>query len=368
MLGFLLKLIITNLFFGSAVFMVFARLNKENRYSLPELFLYALGAGPALVGVLLYYLLMFLPGQSDVLYFAFVTGAFVAMMGVCYKQFPQLRQVFRLILGWLKCGIIPSFGGKGMTRAGLRHFLGSPTPLIIMLIPFACVWIYFVVINPILGTDFLQYGAQSRVFYATKVIEYMPFRYDEVSGFFNIGLHGFSMQLMGTWELMLNNIFGTSYDLFFKSLTGYYCILIVLMTWFWVRKTDKLLSNIAVLCLLGSFGFFILFYNFHIDAFRIFLVSVCFMFTLRLVWKPDRLAIIGLGVFGGLAANVHSLGVMLVCFAMLTLLFFMPVDFVKKRIPNLAAIGVLILIFGGIHYVLDVFWGTGWIFQDIKYF
>jgi hypothetical protein len=29
---------------------------------------------------------------------------------------------------------------------------------------------------------------------------------------------------------------------------------------------------------------------------------------------------------------------------------------------------LLILLFGGIHYVLDTFWGTGWIFVDLILF
>ncbi|MEY4110911.1 MAG: hypothetical protein RLZZ46_1266, partial [Bacteroidota bacterium] len=40
----------------------------------------------------------------------------------------------------------------------------------------------------------------------------------------------------------------------------------------------------------------------------------------------------------------------------------------KKKILLTAIFGLVILLMGNIHYFLDTFFGTGWIFQTIKYY
>lgn len=368
MLALLLKIFLSSILFGSMLYTLFSRFNKERNYKSTELFLYSIGAAPALVAVLLYYLLLLVPGQSDVFYFGTICGLFAVGMAANYKQLPALTKLLSHLGKTVKKMLWPSLGGHGFSAKGINHFIGSHFALMLLFVPYILAAAYLILTAPIDGTDLLQYGTQGRVFHATKLIEYVPHRFDDATGFYFVGLHGYTMPLSGTWELMCNSVFGTTGDLYFKSLTAFYGFLIAILTWIWVRKVDAALATITVFCLIGSFGYFSLFSTFHIDTFRIFLITCSFIFAIKMVQKPDRLTLIGAGVFGGLSANIHSLGVLLFCFMLLTMLLFMPGNLIKKRLPNLVVIGLIALFLGGMHYVLEIFIGTGWIFQDIKYY
>lgn len=368
MAGFLLKVFITNVFFGILLYMVFARFNQSGRYSRNLLFLFACGAAPAVVSVLMHYALLLVPGQSDGFYVWIIATVFVTAAAICYKSWNDVTLLGKDIANWFGRAFRVSFGGQGVSGKGIVHFLTSNTPILLVFLGLVTVWLYLITVNPIVEHDYLGYGTQARVFHATKVIEYGPHRFHEATGFYNIGLHGFGTQLMGTWELMLNSVFGWGHDLYFKSLTGYYVILIVLLVWGFIRKHDKMLAFYTVCALLGTYGFMLIMKVYHLDAFRIFLVTLTFLFSIQLVRKPDKINVLLLGLFGGLSANIHSLGVLLLCFSLLTLLVFMPGKLLQKRMPALVTIGAMCLLFGGFHYVLDVFWGTGWIFREIKFY
>lgn len=368
MLGFILKFFLTTIVFSIPTFMALSRFNRRAHWSDKELLLYALGAAPALVALFLYYSLLVLPGQSDTVYLLTVCGHFVVLGLLGWSARGKVISTWSRSIRWVLRSIVPSLGGKGWNRAGVEHFASSGTPVVAVLLALFVIGLYLVVVNPIIGSDYLQYGSQGKVFYLTKAINYQPFRYHETSGFFFEGLHGFTVPLSRTWELILNNMLGSTNDLYFKSLTAYYCLLLILLVATWTRRVNALLSNFTVFALVLSYGFLILAHNFHIDALRIFLFSGAIVGALRWVNNADTMALICFGVFGGLAANVHSLGVMLIGLAAVTAFFFMDGNVLKERFPKLLLAGALFLFFGAIHYVLDVFWGTGWIFQEIKFY
>jgi hypothetical protein len=71
-----------------------------------------------------------------------------------------------------------------------------------------------------------------------------------------------------------------------------------------------------------------------------------------------------LGAVGGMAANSHSLNV--VAISVFILVLFLSKKRTKNNLLKIAFCLILVLIFGGLHYILDTFWGTGWIFTRLE--
>jgi len=74
-----------------------------------------------------------------------------------------------------------------------------------------------------------------------------------------------------------------------------------------------------------------------------------------------------LGLFTGAQAYIHSLGVFIALFIGISFFAFFPSNW-KQKLQYCFLLFLVILFAGGIHYVMDVFFGTGWIFQEIKYY
>jgi lysylphosphatidylglycerol synthetase-like protein (DUF2156 family) len=83
--------------------------------------------------------------------------------------------------------------------------------------------------------------------------------------------------------------------------------------------------------------------------------------------QPKFLTLILFGIILGLQVNSHSLGALLSIIEIAVLFLFAQGNFFQK--VKFAVIAVLIVILaGGVHYLLDVATGTGWIFQDLKFY
>jgi hypothetical protein len=82
---------------------------------------------------------------------------------------------------------------------------------------------------------------------------------------------------------------------------------------------------------------------------------------------PSNITLILFGVFAAAQAYIHSLGVFIAIFLSLSFFIFYPAKFSQKARQSFILF-IIIILFGGIHYVMDVFLGTGWIFQEIKYY
>ncbi|MBK8949151.1 MAG: hypothetical protein IPM68_09940 [Flavobacteriales bacterium] len=58
--------------------------------------------------------------------------------------------------------------------------------------------------------DVLEYGVQGRWFLDTLEATYQRLRFDAVSGFYYVGLHGFSFPLLFTWEGLWERLTGAT--------------------------------------------------------------------------------------------------------------------------------------------------------------
>jgi 4-amino-4-deoxy-L-arabinose transferase-like glycosyltransferase len=127
------------------------------------------------------------------------------------------------------------------------------------------------------------------------------------------------------------------------------------------------MAGIANLALALTYGFYLAFITYHIDCTRIFLLLLSLYFMASLLKYPGRKSALLFGAAAGLAAFAHSLGAFLVIIELLLVFVFLKQQMLN-RIRLMSYSVVLVLLFGGLHYLIDTFYGTGWVFQEIKYY
>lgn len=221
--------------------------------------------------------------------------------------------------------------------------------------------------KPITDHDALIYVAQGKVFFDDLAINYGPERFHEANSYYYIGQHAFTYPLQLTWERMINQVIGVESDIFFRHISLFYFVLMLALPYYWLRKVNARLGFLAVVLLFtAGVNWNSLMYQ-NLDTFRIFLFAVMVIFMLRLVRKVNKLHVLGFGLFAGLAAGVHSIGMMLAAMAGLVLVLFMRGNFVRERLPAWGMAAVLIVLFGGLHYLLDLTIGTGWFLNATFY-
>jgi hypothetical protein len=87
----------------------------------------------------------------------------------------------------------------------------------------------------------------------------------------------------------------------------------------------------------------------------------------QLLQHPGRKTALLFGAAAGMTAFVHSLGVFMVVFELALVFVFLKQPWLY-RMRLLTYCVIMVLLLGGIHYLIDTFYGTGWIFQEIKYY
>jgi hypothetical protein len=229
-------------------------------------------------------------------------------------------------------------------------------------------WLKQIIGTPISGHDMLEYAIQAKHFAREKLIAYIPNRYHAENNFFYVGLHGFSFPLLGTWEYLFSATFGIyDNDYLLRSITGYYGILILVLIYYFMKQYSRFYALSAIILLFSSYGFYLMVTDYHIDTYRIFMILAAFAGLGLAIKYPSNVTLIIFGVFAAAQAYIHSLGVFIAIFLCLSFFIFYSGKLSQKAIKSFMLF-LIIMLFGGVHYVMDVFWGTGWVFQEIKYY
>lgn len=357
LISFLLLFFLTNIFFSVVICSVFLKF-KSNKNSPKELLLYSLAAGPALTSILLYYLLLLMPGLP---YFFYIGAILVFFGGLAFFSRRNVPIPIHIVTDYISKW---KFINKSTSDKWDRYY---PLLFFISIAYYMVLGIKNVVIKPITGHDMLEYAIQGKIFYQNCLIKYQQHIFDAASNFYYVGLHGYGFPLLATWERIFTHYFGINTDYYFRSVTVYYGLIILLVVYYWLNKRDKYIALAGVIALYMSYGFIIAVSEFHIDTFRISLFTITFICFAKTIKDNTWFAFFSFGLFGGLQAFSHSLGAILIIVELGLLLFFIKTN-LADRILKLGFTTIIILLFGGIHYILDVFFGTGWIFQNIKFY
>lgn len=348
--AFLLVFLLSNLLLSTGISLWLSKKNTEIAYSNTELWLYCLGLGPALTSLIIYFSFLLLPGQASFFYIVMVCACIAALFFSSRKQIRPIGSMY----------------AKSMLQT-IQKADRYTVAFFSFLLVFIAYVTYKTISVPITGHDTLEYALFAKALFGDKAIHYAAFHHFPDTGFYFVGLHGFSFPLLATWERLVNSLFLIDTDFYFRSITAYYSILLLGVCFYWLRKLSSMYAITGILLMICCFGYFSLLTSYHLDTYRILLLVVSWIFFVHAVRFGDMLSISLFGIFSGAQSFIHSLGFIL-ALAALGILFFLLKDTLLQRFKKTIWAGILILLFGGIHYLIDIFWGTGWIFNTIKYY
>lgn len=368
----LLVCIITYVFFAGITFLFFLKL--DNKFSMPKniLFICSLAFTPFLVSLLLHYLLWLFPLHSAGFYISSVIVSFIFLGIISYSKLSDLVSFIRTAFfdfSLHTASKYSAFKTKYLEVEIKKINLNINKILffVLLVIVFSN-WIFATLNNQFTGHDMLEYAIQAKHFVLEKKIEYVENRFHTENQFYYVGLHGFSFPLLGTWEFLFYDFFEWSGgDYFFRSISGFYALLLVSLLFIISNQYNKFLPWIIVIYMWFTYGFYLILTSYHIDNFRITMITISFLLLWYGLKNENYFILILLALFCGAQAYIHSLGVFISVFIVASYFLFSQ-EKLSNKIPKILLLGVLIILFGGIHYIMDVWKGTGWIFQEIKYY
>ncbi len=251
---------------------------------------------------------------------------------------------------------------------GKTIFLRSEKLFIMLTFIFFVIYGIVITRSHVVGHDMLEYSIQGRYFGEHKKIIYEKHHFNPENDFYYVGLHGYSFPLLRTWEYFLGKMFHlTTTDYFFRNISLMYYFLLYLFGFTILSLKPFYTKFLWFIMMCVPLGFSGLMIGPHIDSYRICMISISFFLLYKSVELNNHFNHGLLFVFTGAQAFIHSLGVFIAVFILLSFFLFIQHE-MKKKILLTAIFGLVILLMGNIHYFLDTFFGTGWIFQTIKYY
>lgn len=347
MFHFVTLFLLTNVVYGAVVAAFL--LGRNDRLLLPAwaLILVGLALGPFFTTLVLYYALALWHGIPPLVLVILPTLFFAGLAANAGEGWSRL---------WKAAQSIP----KALMDRSLWFFLlGSAFLMFIAAV--------FLTNKPLTDHDVLEYGIQGRIFLRDLAIVYQQHHHDPVSGFYYVGLHGHSFPLLFTWEGLTSGFVGLRSDLWVRSITMWYGWLLIAFLWSILRRMDRWVAVAGSIAIAVPVGFLFLLTIYHLDSYRIFFFSAALAAFVALLQAPSRDRLLLWAVLCGAQAFIHSVGAILAGALWLVLLFFLPFAW-GKRLKWMLGAAAVMLVTGAIHYVADVFLGTGWIFQDIIWY
>jgi len=354
MILFTLQFILTNIIFSVIIWATLIRLNKRKMHSSLELLLYSLGLGPVFTSLLLYYLLLFSPHHSNLFYLLFIFSVYLFLSFLGRKYFSVLlTDITEKIKNTKKIF-------KNLNAYHQREFIIFTSILLLFLASFLFLYLTNTLETPLDGTDALRYGTLGKIFFKEKSLEYKWIIPYPKTGFYYVTHSAPSFSLLLTWEKIMDSFFKADKDLYYKSLSTYYGLLILSIMIFWLSKKSKYLALLGTFALLSGSSFFQTLITQHLDSYRIFFLIVSWIYLAYAIEKNDFLSFLLFGTFSGFAAFAHTIGAVIVIFNCLALFIFLKGD-LKSKLTKTFFIIILIIACGWLHYILDTIWGYGWI-------
>ena len=346
MVIFFIKFFVTNVLFSVITGLVLVRYNKENignrKFSNFELMLCSMGTGPVFTGLILYFLLFCLPGLSYTFYLLCIIGIYIVLLFLGRHSIPLLFKEASTFFSQPR-------------KSGTVIFILTVLLLVIL---FFSLYTGSIIHTPIDDHDTLVYGNIGKVYFKDKAIVYSKYIQDPETGFVFSGSPKPSFSLLLTWEMIMNHSLRHQQDdLYFRSVSAYYAFLILCIAFYWTARKNRWLAILSVITLLSSLRFFLTIVTYHLDSYRIFFLLLSWIFLAYSIKRKDRLSLFLLGIFSGFAAFTHLIGVVTAVVNILTLFLFDQNNFKQKLIRTLT-VGLLLLLFGGIHYLLEALYGA----------
>jgi len=349
----------TNFIFSGIIAFALIQFNKNKVISNLKVALLSLGFGPSLTAVILYYLLLIFPHQPDGFYFnavlLFYLLTLIVTLFFLIRQDDFRHKMNRL----LTTNISELHTRENKRKASIRSII--IVGLTLSVCPTLINYSKGYLLKPLIGHDALAYGTEGKIFYEEKTLMHKYHKAYPRTGFTNFSRHSPLFPLLLTWEKIAGSKLGSDTDYYFKSLTPFYGILIVIFVFSVLSIKSVYLALFGSISLFSSFIFYKFFFIYHIDLFRIYFFSTALVFLASSIDTKDRMQIILFCTTLGFSAASHSIGALVSILSALIFILFYKDQIVARASYSICVI-LSLFIFGGFHYFYDTIWGTGWIF------
>jgi hypothetical protein len=221
---FYFKFFLTSILFSLIIGAALVRFKKISTHSNFELILYSLGLGPVFTVLMLYYFLWLIPGQAHLFYIISILAIYGVISIFSVKGFQILGKQLK---EWVKSSAVI---WKGLGTKEQFKRAGYWTFLLVLLASFLILYLGNTLQTPLEHHDALIYGNLGKMYYQQKQINYSRVVSPARNGFYFQGSQKPSFSLLLTWEMMLNNKQtnqSPDFDLYFRSMSGYYGILFI---------------------------------------------------------------------------------------------------------------------------------------------
>lgn len=305
----------------------------------------AMALGPAVVGLLEYYLFMLVSGNPLTFYLLAIISLEIVLVFFLRSQIGELSRflfsyIYNLYVNYKWLFIL----------------------VLVILIVFFIAWHVTIFSIPLLRHDTFEYATWGKYIAKVRGIRYEADRRDGSTGFYYVALHGLIFPLFNTFNQLINNLVGASKDYFFRSITGWYWLLTSAVLFEWLRKYNLKVAILGSILFITAPAWVASFIYYHLDTFRLCFIVISSFYFFELLRDPNiALSRYLFGITAGIASNAHSLSVFFVAIQ-LCIYFLVTTDSLKNRVYRFVVMLLLMLLFGGFHYILETIFGTGWIF------
>jgi hypothetical protein len=302
----------------------------------------SLGMAPLLMSGMLYFLLMFLPNQSGIIYFAICLLLFISF-NIYFKKNHQIP----------------------LNRLSPAHLSFSKTDksITILLIFFFLLSLAYSAWRPLSEHDTFEYMFLGKQLALKKQLLISNYRFDEKTGSFFVGLHGLLYPLLFSWQVFLTKIIQTDSEWWFKSLSGFYSTLFIAMFIGYLKIISQRLILIGLCLLFTSYAMVFSMLQFHLEMIRLFLFIAGLYITVSFIKSPDKQLNL-LGLLLGLQAGIHFIGLVISLLVFLLAFFFLQQPLIT-RVRMLGIPFIIFLFAGALHYLLEYLFGDGYWWQKI---
>ncbi|MBE1299264.1 MAG: hypothetical protein GJ680_05085 [Alteromonadaceae bacterium] len=316
-----------------------------------SLLILSAGFGPVVYGILLYWLLLVLPGQTS----AFYLGALAI---------PML--------------IVSVFSARyWINRDTYKPLFELPTrkPLaIVMLVVVALSWLSFqnqtafntyfksYIERPIVGGDFTGYVVEGEIYYRDKSLEAKYDKLDDVSGYASFSNHMPVFALLHTLDRMIVDVSGetrvANKELLIRLVSPIYAVLTVLLLLWTLSHVSATLAMVTVFGFVSGWVFVQSVTLYHIDMIRIYFVLYSFVVMCWLLYdnKLKHLSNNHFFIFILLlSSSLHTLNFVISLGAILIILRYARKEFTSRKCALSYGISFFVM---GWHYLIDIFNGN----------
>lgn len=363
---FYLKFFITNILFSFIIGLVLLRFQSRssapNRPTISEILLYALGLGPAVTVLLLYFLLLLLPHKSNFFYLLFIGLFYLGLIWLGRRSFGVIAR------GWAQF--------RSNTTTKRRQHTSwqkarSALYILLIVVLLSLYWTgYHTIVehNRLIGHDALIYANFGKMYDHDKAITYSRVMLPASNGFLFQGTPKPAFSLFLTWEYMLNHTlmdyqsereFNKTiyFDAYYRSISGFYTLLILAVGFLWLYRLHPVLPFVGLVIMASGLHFFLMFADFHIDSIRIFFLVLSWLALYYALTIKEQWLLCLLAVFSGFAAFFHVIGLVIALINGFAFFLCAPEPWLKKtRCATLFL--VIMVLCGGIHYLLEALGGA----------